>query len=98
MAIKTYIAQETIRHNGKGYSPGDEIDLDDKSASQLLGLNAVVHKPAGGKKDDQEPGKQDDGQEAGQNGGQQAKPEAANPDPDDGKKAGRKASKGKKAK
>lgn len=43
---KTYTALENIRHNGKRYTPLDDIELDDKAAKQLLELNAVKLKAA----------------------------------------------------
>ncbi|MDP2805506.1 MAG: hypothetical protein Q8O24_06140 [Gallionellaceae bacterium] len=41
MAKKTYAVQSPIKHDGKDYTVGDSIDLDDKEAKDLLAVNAL---------------------------------------------------------
>jgi len=41
MATKTYQVESPIRHDGKEYAVGAQIDLDDKDAKDLLTVNAI---------------------------------------------------------
>lgn len=44
--MKTFYCLNRVRHDKKLYQPGDEIQLDDKNAEQLLSLNAITkHNP-----------------------------------------------------
>ena len=41
MATQTYTALEPIRHNGVDYAPGAPMDLDARTAGQLLAVGAI---------------------------------------------------------
>lgn len=41
MTKKTYQVASPIRYDGKDYAAGDQVDLEDKDASDLLGVKAI---------------------------------------------------------
>jgi hypothetical protein len=43
---KIYLAKTSIAHNGELYEVGEELELTDKEAGQLLAVDAVSLKPA----------------------------------------------------
>lgn len=56
MPEKKYIVKTTVHHDGEVFAPGDEIELNDKTAQPLLDVQAIAPAPeGGGNADDDQP-------------------------------------------